>query len=252
MSAESWSLAGTALLIGCLHTLMGPDHYVPFVAMSRAGKWSVPKTLWITALCGVGHVASSVLLGLLGIAMGIAVNRLEGVEEARGGVAAWLLIAFGLVYLSWGIVYASRGRSHSHPHCHEDGTVHAHTHKHEGGHLHVHEEKHAHAEKSNAPAEKGEAKAKSITPWILFTIFLFGPCEPLIPLLIYPAAEGSVWAVVAVTLVFSVATVLTMTVMVRLLIGGFTLVRFAALDRYSHAIAGCLVLACGVAIKMGL
>ncbi len=239
MSAESWSLAGTALLIGCLHTLMGPDHYVPFVAMSRAGKWSVPNTLWITALCGVGHVASSVLLGLLGIALGIAVSRLEGVEEARGGIAAWLLIGFGLVYLSWGIVYASRVRSHSHPHCHDDGTVHAHTHQHEGGHLHAH-------------VEKKETKAKSLTPWILFTIFLFGPCEPLIPLLIYPAAKGSVLAVVVVTLLFSLATVLTMTVMVRLLIGGFTLVRFAALDRYSHAIAGCLVLACGVAIKMGL
>jgi nickel/cobalt exporter len=251
MSAESWSLAGTALLIGCLHTLMGPDHYVPFVAMSRAGKWSVPKTLWITALCGVGHVASSVLLGLLGIALGIAVSRLEGVEEARGGVAAWLLIAFGLVYLCWGLVVAGRGRSHSHPHCHEDGTVHSHPHHHQGGHLHVHEEN-DHATNGNALDDQGEIKAKSITPWILFTIFLFGPCEPLIPLLIYPAAEGNMLAVVVVTLLFSLATVLMMTVMVRLLIGGFTLVRFAALDRYSHAIAGCLVLVCGVAIKMGL
>ncbi len=28
-------LAGTALTIGTLHTLAGPDHYLPFVAMSK-------------------------------------------------------------------------------------------------------------------------------------------------------------------------------------------------------------------------
>ena len=29
----------------------------------------------------------------------------------------------------------------------------------------------------------------NLTPWILFTIFVFGPCEPLIPLVMFPAAE---------------------------------------------------------------
>ena len=61
-------LCGTAASIGFLHTLLGPDHYLPFVAMSRAGGWSLKKTTVVTVLCGMGHVLSSVVLGFIGIA----------------------------------------------------------------------------------------------------------------------------------------------------------------------------------------
>jgi nickel/cobalt transporter (NicO) family protein len=239
MSIEIWSLAGVAVTVGCLHTLLGPDHYLPFVAMSRVGGWSMRKTLIVTWLCGLGHVASSILLGLIGIGLGLAVHRLEGIEETRGGIAGWLLIGFGFAYLTWGIVHALRGRVHSHPHVHSDGTAHVHAHQHNVEHLHPH---------PSAPA----SSPSRMTPWILFTIFLFGPCEPLIPILMYPAAEASVSGVILVTVLFSLATLLTMTVMVCLLVGGFSLIRLSSLERYSHAMAGGLVLACGVAIKLGL
>ena len=61
----------TSLSIGLLHTLVGPDHYLPFIVMGRARKWSLGRTAWITTLCGIGHVGSSVLLGMIGIAAGI-------------------------------------------------------------------------------------------------------------------------------------------------------------------------------------
>ncbi|MFN0053512.1 MAG: hypothetical protein ACKV0T_15115 [Planctomycetales bacterium] len=239
MTTELWSLAGAAVSVGCLHTLLGPDHYVPFVAMSRAGGWSMRKTLIVTWLCGLGHVASSLLLGLLGIVLGLAVNRLEGIEEARGGLAAWLLIGFGLAYLTWGLVHARRAQVHSHAHMHADGTMHAHPHQHHGGHLHPH-------------AAATAANPTRMTPWILFTIFFFGPCEPLIPLLMYPAAKASLWGLAVVTLLFSLVTLLTMTVMVCFLAGGFMRIRFTSLERYGHAMAGGLVLACGAAVKFGL
>ena len=228
MSIEIWSLAGIAVTVGCLHTLLGPDHYLPFVAMSRAGGWSMRKTLIVTWLCGLGHVASSLLLGLIGIGLGLAVNRLEGIEETRGGIAAWLLIGFGFAYLSWGIVHALRGRAHSHVHVHSDGTTHTHPHHHHEAHLHPH---------SGTPTDS----PSRMTPWILFTIFLFGPCEPLIPILMYPAAEASMSGVVLVTALFSLATLLTMTAMVSLLVHGVKFVRFSAMERYSHAFAGGLL-----------
>ena len=58
-------LMWTAATIGFIHTLAGPDHYLPFVMMARARQWSQRKTLWITLLCGIGHVLSSVVLGPL-------------------------------------------------------------------------------------------------------------------------------------------------------------------------------------------
>ncbi len=241
MSSDLIALTVTAASIGLLHTLIGPDHYVPFIAMSRARGWSRIKTAWVTFLCGVGHVASSVVLGLIGIAVGIAVFKLENVESARGEIAGWLLTAFGFVYMVWGIRRAIRGKTHTHLHAHASGSSHVHEHDHEKGHLHPHDAK---------------AKTKAnITPWILFTIFVFGPCEPLIPILMYPAAKESLWGMLMVTLVFAVVTIGTMMTVVMAMTFGLSLLRFAWLERlgkYSHALAGAMLLACGLAIKFGL
>ena len=84
MSQELIVLVGSAALIGSIHTVIGPDHYLPFVAMSKARQWSHRKTLWITAICGAGHVLGSVVLGLVGIAAGITVRSLELFESQRG------------------------------------------------------------------------------------------------------------------------------------------------------------------------
>jgi len=62
----------------------------------------------------------------------------------------------------------------------------------------------------------------SITPWALFTIFVFGPCEPLIPILMYPAATKSgFFGVLMVVLVFGSVTVATM--LAAVLIAGATI-----------------------------
>lgn len=91
-----------------------------------------------------------------------------------------------------------------------------------------------------------------MTPWVLFTIFLFGPCEPLIPFLMYPAAQGSMAGLFIVTTVFAAATLSVMTLMVAAMYWGAGFVRLGALHRYGHALAGLVVLSCGVAIKSGL
>lgn len=242
-------LCGTAASVGFLHTLLGPDHYLPFVAMSRVGNWSFRKTMFITVLCGIGHVLSSVVLGLAGIALGVAVFKLESIESWRGDLAGWLFIALGAVYTAWGIKRAFRLRRHAHLHVHEDGTVHAHEHHHSGSHLHVHES--AQGAVGSEAAAEGRVGG-SMTPWVLFTIFLFGPCEPLIPILMYPAAEGHVAGAVLVAVIFGVVTIATMTTAVALGVLGVGLFPFARLERYTHAMAGFVVLACGAAIKLGL
>ncbi len=253
MTEQLLVLSATAATLGVVHTAIGPDHYVPFIAMSRAGGWSLRKTMMVTFLCGLGHVLGSVAIGMVGIAFGVAVLSLETIEAARGDLAGWLLLSFGAAYMVWGIRRAVRNRPHTHAHRHADGTVHVHEHTHAAEHLHVHD----HAERGGGAGSKG-----SLTPWVLFTIFLFGPCEPLIPLLMYPAAQGRFIDVVIVSVIFAVATIGTMSVIVfavcygaermpsrrRTMLEGFG----GRIQRYAHAIAGCVVLACGLAIKMGL
>ena len=82
-----WTLAALAAGIGAFHTLVGPDHYVPFIAMSRAGRWTMRKTMVVSLLCGIGHVLSSVLLGVVGAAFLKEVTVLTGIEASRGRLA---------------------------------------------------------------------------------------------------------------------------------------------------------------------
>lgn len=232
MSKEIIMLMWTAASIGFIHTLFGPDHYLPFIVMSKARNWSRKKTALITFVCGLGHILSSVVLGFIGISFGIAVMKLEAFEGMRGTMAGWMLLIFGFTYFIWGLHQVIRNKPHKHIHVHEDNQEHTHEHTHSDVHTHVHDHK------------------KSITPWVLFTIFVFGPCEPLIPILMYPAmAKGSLISVALVAGVFTVATLGTMMTMVMVSSYGLARVPFGRLSRYSHALAGLAILLCGVAIN---
>ena len=233
MSNELWVLILAAASIGFFHTLFGPDHYLPFIVMSKSGQWSLRKTSLITFLCGLGHVLSSVLLGFVGVAFGVAVTKLEILESFRGNLAAWLLIAFGLVYFIWGARRAWRNKPHQHLHSHKNGDDHEHSHSHHTGHVHAHVEK----------------DKKSMTPWVLFTIFIFGPCEPLIPLLMYPAAKGGYWNLIIVTGVFAAVTIGTMMSVVLISAFGINFVPVLKLERYTHALAGATIFLCGMSIQ---
>ena len=100
---EMYVLVMSAATLGVIHTLLGPDHYLPFIVLSKARNWTRTRTLWITFISGVGHVGGSVILGLIGIAMGISLSKLETIEANRGNVVGWMLIAFGLLYSAYGI-----------------------------------------------------------------------------------------------------------------------------------------------------
>ncbi|MHC4696438.1 MAG: sulfite exporter TauE/SafE family protein [Planctomycetota bacterium] len=249
-------LCSAAAAIGFVHTILGPDHYLPFVAMSRAGGWSLKKTGVVTVLCGIGHVLSSAILGLIGIAFGVAVFKLENIERARGDLAGWLLLAFGFVYFAWGVRRAIRNKPHTHRHAHADGTLHAHTHTHAAEHVHLHDRTSGAGSLTHPPLIHNPQSAirnpQSMTPWVLFTIFVFGPCEPLIPILMYPAATGDMWDVALVTAVFGLTTLATMTTVVVFACAGLGSAPFGKLARYSHALAGFVILACGAAVKAGL
>ncbi len=240
MTADSHALAATALVVGAVHTILGPDHYLPFIALGRARGWTLRRTLGLALVCGAAHVASSALLGLGGFAGGRAIADLVAIDGARGSLAGWLLFAIGLAYGLWGVRAAVRGRPHAHFHIHADGTAHRHLHHHHGSHAHLH-----------------AARGSRATPvaWGLFLVFVFGPCEPLIPLFIYPAASGgSALALVAVTGAFALATLGTMAV---LLVLGFRAVEQAGrragsgLDRWSHAVAGATLALCGLLVNVG-
>ena len=161
------------------------------------------------------------------------VGKLEIVESARGDLAAWLLIAFGLVYFVWGLREACRNQPHTHSHNHAREATHTHLHSHHQEHTHVHDDK----------------ITPSIAPWALFVIFVFGPCEPLIPILMYPAAKNSLSGLLIVTCVFGTVTIVTMSGVVLLSVAGVNFIKLTRIQRFSHAIAGATICLCGLAIQ---
>jgi hypothetical protein len=214
--------------VAFLHTLLGPDHDLPFIVMAKARSWSMTRTLIVTAACGLGHVASSIVLGGLGVVFGVAVARIEGVEGGRGDLAAWALVAFGMAYAVWGLRQALRKKKGIETHEHH-------------GHIHLHSH-------GNAAHSHEHGMGSNLTFWALFLIFVLGPCEPLIPLFVLPASRGD-WGLAAATAtVFTVVTLATMLGLTAAALVGAKELRLGPLERWSHALAGTVVAASGLAI----
>lgn len=222
----------SAATLGVIHTLLGPDHYLPFIVLSKARHWTRTRTLWITFLSGVGHVGGSVVLGMIGIAMGISLHRMEAIEAGRSQVVGWMMIGFGVLYTAYGVYkYVKKGA-----HLHLPAFLRPKSIRHRDLHL------------GDRDLENEEEGAR-LTPWILFLIFVFGPCEVLIPMLVYPAAEHSTLGIFLVALVFGIGTIGTMMLVVSLGYKGFSLVRFRGREHQLHLYAGLVILLAGVGMQ---
>lgn len=225
MPSEIILLIIAAVSIAFLHTVSGPDHYLPFIALSKARGWTYAKTVKWTIACGLGHIASSVLLGLGGAALGWSLSSVNGIENIRGGVAAWLMLLFGMIYGSWGLYRAYKSNPHKHFDLEDDGALYVYQHKHEEAM--VTRERH------------------KVTPWVMFIIFILGPCEPMIPLLYFPAAKSSWPGMVLLIIIYSVVTLVTMLALVLLGMKGIGFFKTESLERHVHSLGGLTIFICG-------
>ncbi len=225
MSPELQTLILTAISIAFVHTLTGPDHYLPFIALSKARGWSLLRTCGWTTLCGLGHVLSSVALGLGGAAIGWSLSKVSWLEEVRGGWAGWLMFAFGVLYTAWGAYRMYNNRPHKHFDLENDGTIYVYEHRHN---------------QAVAPTERFR-----VTPWVMFIIFLLGPCEPMIPLLYFPAAQQHWGNMILLILVYSLCTLVTMLVLVLTGYYGISFSASRSAEKYMHLLGGLTILICG-------
>ncbi|MBO6281322.1 MAG: hypothetical protein J6N49_02190 [Alphaproteobacteria bacterium] len=218
-----YALWMTALLTAVIHTITGPDHYLPFIAIAKSRDYSLKKTLLWTFICGLGHIGSALViaLGFVYLSHFWTDSQYAWIEDNRSDVAAYALIGLGGAYLLWAL---------RHRWLHHTGRAHHHGHHMHGG---------------------SELKDKNITVWVLFIIFVLGPCEALLPILTASSVMG-IPAVISSTIIFSIATITTMLAAVCLGYYGLEALRFKKLEAYAHELAGATVMACGIAILCGL
>jgi len=198
-----------AASLGFIHTILGPDHYLPFIALSKANRWSLTKTFLITTLCGLAHTLSSVFIGFVGVLIMQRLKEVNLIESFRGELAIWLLISMGFIYLIWGI--------------------------------------------KSAKNLKLNTSNNNLIALVMFIIFVLGPCEPLIPLMMHPLASNDAFLLLATVSIFVIATVSTMLGIVLIPLYFFRSLKFKVPllgVKYAHAFAGAVILLCGLSMKL--
>jgi len=228
-------LIATVAAVGVLHTLV-PDHWAPIVMLARQQGWSVARTVQAAAIAGLGHVTSTLVLGLILWAAGAALATRYG--HVVDIVAAIALIGFGLwiAYQGWRETREGHGRphlAHSHLHTHGDGLEHIHSHEHEEpGETARDEAVHAH---SHAAAGRTA----------LLLILGSSPMIEGIPAFLAASTYG-VALLAAMALMFAVATIVTYIVTCAVGIATLQRTSFGVLERYGEVLSGTLVAAVGI------
>jgi hypothetical protein len=221
VSEAAFALVVTTILTAAVHTLI-PDHWLPFVLVARAERWSPRRTLVLTSASAMLHVAVSIALGLA-VALGLGAAPLAaGLAEILEALTGWLLIAFGTAYMAWFLV--------------------------RGGHVHSFGMHPHHDPRDPDPSAAGPWR-RDISGWALALIVGFNPCILVIPTF-YGAARIGARALAAVAAAFAVTTVLTMAVVTLLGLRGTARLTSPFLTRYGEAVSGGLVALTGLVVML--
>ena len=206
------SLTVAAITLASVHAL-APDHWMPLAALARAQNWTPSKTARIAAACGFAHVTVSVIVGLIGLALGVRIFDRFGAELES--IAGFVLIGFGVLYAFWGLRHA-RAHLHGHHHHHYD---------------HIHD-------------------AHRVSPWMVFLLFAADPCLAIFPLLFAALPLG--WGAVGVViLLYELATIVTIVSLVLPARAAATaVVKGRFVHRWGDALAGAFIVFVGVAVAL--
>lgn len=101
-----------AFLLSIVHASI-PNHWIPLVALSKSEKWNEKSTMGITAIAGLSHTLSTIIIGIIIGFLGYKLS--DSYSFIVGVIAPSLLILLGIIYL----ILSFRENKHYHHHSHE-------------------------------------------------------------------------------------------------------------------------------------
>ena len=107
-----WTLMAATIVLASTHTV-SPDHWFPFVMVGRANKWKTSWVLALATLAGLGHVLTSVAIGLVGVFAEAGLSK--DIAQFFENATPMLLIIFGFGYAAYAF-YKQRVGAHGHSH----------------------------------------------------------------------------------------------------------------------------------------
>ena len=202
------SLLGGGFVAAFLHAAL-PTHWLPFVLVGRAQRWSLMRVMTVAVTAGLAHIASTALVGSLIVAAGLALNAWIG--GLLPHLSAALLFIFGAFYLA----KASLQKPIT-----------------------------ATGPEAEVPEPAVSDRAAF---WGLVLMMAVTPGEVLLPIYLSSATEG-VAALGLLTLSFAAGTVLGMTLLSALASAGYSILRLERWARYEGAILGISLIVIGLLV----
>ena len=202
------SLLGGGFVAAFLHAAL-PTHWLPFVLVGRAQRWSLARVMTVVVTAGLAHIASTALVGSLIVAAGLALNAWIG--GLLPHLSAALLFIFGAFYLA----RASLQKPIT-----------------------------ATGPEAEVPEPAVSDRAAF---WGLVLMMAVTPGEVLLPIYLSSATEG-VTALGLLTLSFAAGTVLGMTLLSALASAGYSILRLERWARYEGAILGISLIVIGLLV----
>jgi threonine/homoserine/homoserine lactone efflux protein len=212
--------------VGFGHAVL-PDHWVPLAVVGRTRRYPLRKVARLSSLAAVTHVAVSIALGAVIVAVGLRFR--SQLASAQNTIIGLLLIVTGVAFA----VVELTGHGHSHSH------VHDHSHSHDHPHDHAHE----------VPA--GRSRLGSITAIMVPFGAAASPDLTILPVFLAATAVGTGTAIgsLAVFALVTITTIVTMTVSAAA--GGYQ-VRGEWLDRWGNAITALVLIVIGALVLSGV
>jgi putative Mn2+ efflux pump MntP len=103
---ETTGLAVGALFISLAHAFL-PTHWLPFVLVGRARKWTKGRIMAVAAIAGLGHVLATIVIGFFIFLLGFKIA-----EHAGHSVH----IISGLFLIGIGVLFCANHFLHHHHH----------------------------------------------------------------------------------------------------------------------------------------
>ena len=204
------TLLGVGFVTAFLHAAL-PTHWLPFVLVGRAQRWSRGRVFGAVTAAGLAHIAVTAVVGGLIAAAGLALDN--WIAGLLPHLAAVLLLVFGGFYLIRAMVRQPRLA---------------------GG----------------PPLDEPEqAVSHKAAFWGLVAMMAVSPGEVLLPFYLAQAGDGLA-VLTALTVVFAVGTVLGMAVFTLLAWAGYSILRMERWARYEGALLGLALIAIGLLVVM--
>jgi nickel/cobalt transporter (NicO) family protein len=234
MSTSAPVLLAAAAGVGFAHAIL-PDHWMPLATVARTRRWSLPRLARVSGLAGLGHVALSVVLGAIVIAVGLQFRH--SLQNAQDAIVGGLLIVTGLAFL----VLQARGHRHDHEHEHHHGREHDHQDEHEHEHEHAQGHGYGHGHRHGGGA--------------LAVLIPFGaaasPDLTILPVFLAATTAGTATAVGTV-LLFGAVTIATFVVLTVLVAAAGYQLHGDWLERRGNAVTGAVLLVIGSLVAAGV